>query len=283
MSGLRAILTCVEFSDLLEITLPYNRLHFSDVMIVTSTNDASNVQPIATTNNARMFVTDSFYSDGAIFNKFKALEEGLDAFGRHGWLAILDADVLWPKDLLIGAISKKDDPNNHWLNIVRGYEHDCIGTQLFPGQLLSPFRHMYDPLCYVPETGKVYIPPENQWDKYPIHRNTAEWAGYTQIFHASDPHLGPAPWHEINWTTAGACDSWFQSKWPAHCKVRPPWECLHLGAAGQNWAGRATPYLDGTEHPDSKTRLARVSQLWRDRRTLRDAGRDPYFNEKIQK
>ena len=237
MTPLRAIIVCVDYSDLLAVTLAYNRHHFSEVMIVTTPRDLSTVH-VGLQNNARVHMTGAFYADGAVFNKFKALEEGLDEFGRHGWLCIMDADVLWPKEI------DWDFYPNPYAEYKRGLH------PVFEGYLYTPLRRMCEDLS----TG---IPQEPYWKSYPLHPQQVEWAGYTQIFHAEDHHL-PAnpPWHQTNWRHAGGADSFFQQLWPKHEKLRPPFECLHLGPAGRNWCGRSTPYLDGTIDPLAEQRIS---------------------------
>lgn len=221
---MRAILVSVDYADILSITLPYNRHHFDEVLVVTVPDDPS-IQ-IALQNNCYVLTTNSFYDDGAVFNKWKALEQGLDAFVRHGWICVMDADFLWPKEITLN------------LDI---------------GNLYTPLLRMA-PL-------KLPIPAEIDWHKFPVHRNTTEWAGYSQIFNANDPHLGDPPWHETNWRHAGGADSMFQLKWPLTHKKRPPWEVLHLGECGVNWCGRSSPYLDGTEHPRSRTRFSMLREF----------------------
>jgi hypothetical protein len=79
---MRAAIVSVDFGDLLEITLPYNRHHFTEVMIVTTPADWRS-QEAARNNNAGLYVTDTFYAQGEDFNKWAALEEALDQYGRH--------------------------------------------------------------------------------------------------------------------------------------------------------------------------------------------------------
>lgn len=209
---MRAIIVSVDYGDLLELTLPYNRHHFEDVLIVTHERD-KRTTGVAYANKAQVYFTNAFYEGGANFNKFKALEEGLDVMAREGWLCIMDADVLWPKSL----------PQ----------------TDYEVGKLYTPRRRMFLDVTKP-------IPQEEDWGHYAVHPQCREFAGYTQIFHASDKHLGVAPWHETNWRHAGGADSFFQAKWSEEAKVRPNWECLHLGPAGENWCGRATPLTDGS-------------------------------------
>lgn len=251
---MRAILVSVDYSDLLAITLPCNRHHFSEVTVVTTPTDLK-THEIARQNDCRIYATDVFYRNGAVFGKWQALEEGLDFIGRKDWLTLMDADILWPKIIDLQGILQRG-----WLYTpLRRMWNEWPNSAPVDRPLMA-FQYVGDPL-----TG-TYIPEECEWSKFPIHRNTAEWAGYSQIFHCEDPALGKAPWHQVDWKHAGGADSMFQEKWPAHKKVRPPFECLHLGPAGQNWYGRATPYADGSIPQESDTRLKLIDKIWRGRR-----------------
>lgn len=208
---MRAILVCVEYEDYLSLTLPYNRHHFDEVMVVTTENDLG-THRVAARHGAKIFTTSSFYSNGAYFNKWAALEEGLEAYGRHGLIAIMDADIVWPKNL------------------------PCTEFQM--GNLYTPFRR----ICPV---GRIWrVPEEIKWRNY-RQKKDKDFVGYTQIFHAEDPVLPPPPWHELDWMHAGGGDYGFQNLWPTKNKIRPRWEVLHLGTTSKNWCGRVTQRLDG--------------------------------------
>lgn len=220
---LRAILCCVDYADILALSLPWNRKHFSEVWVITTPDD-SRTREICDQNAAYALVTDLFHESGQDhFNKWRALEHGFDVMGRHGWIVNMDADVFWPSR---------------------------IALDLKPGQLCSPLRRM------APLTPNV--PSEQTWNTWPIHKNINEWAGYTQIFHADDPALGVAPWHETNWIHCGGADSFFQQKWTRDKKVRPDWEVLHMGPSGTNWFGRASEYVDGTLPEDAEEKQRRL-------------------------
>lgn len=234
---MRAILVCVDYADLLAVTLPYNRPHFDEVMVVTACGDTATSELCTKLGGVQVYATDAFYRDGADFNKWLALEEALDVYGRHGWLCVMDADVLWPKSLPSG-----------------------FRESLQVGKLYTPLRRMFTDLSQP-------IPQEPYWRRYPIHRNVAEWAGYSQIFHATDPALGSAPWHETNWRHAGGADSFFQMKWKPADKVRPGFEVLHLGEAGVNWCGRASTYLDGSQPSGADQKRQQVRTYIAGRRT----------------
>lgn len=244
---MRAILVSVDYSDLLSVTLPYNLHHFKSVCVVTSPAD-HNTRDLCDDMRVECYITDAFYRNGATFNKWLALEEGLNWYGRHGWICIMDADVLWPKN---GS--------------------DILQRYLRPGFLYTPLRRMFTDITKP-------LPPENEWNRYPIHRNLQEWAGYSQVFAANDSVLGDPPWHEIDWRHAGGADSFFQAKWPRHRKIRPPFNVLHIGPTGENWMGRSSPLLDGTILEQSEERRAKMAEMWANRKRV---GRGRFEGEKL--
>lgn len=208
---MNAIITCVEFDDYLEITLPWNVGHFGKVLVVTSLKDKKTELLANSFENSCSYATDAFFDDGAPFNKGKALEEGLDILGREGWIMVLDADIVLPEALEPG-------PN---------------GWEL--GKLYSPYRRLCgDPGARGEPWGGFPYGPE-----YDVHPD--EFAGYCQIFHALDPKLVKKPWYPQNHPTAKCCDSEFWWRWPVEKRIRPHFEVLHLGPLRENWEGRRSP------------------------------------------
>lgn len=229
---MRAILVSVDFDDVLSLTLPYNCHHFDEVWVVTAPGKPD--VAVAEQYGARVLETNAFWEQGAAFNKWRALEQGLDAMGRNGWLCLMDADILWPRELKWPSYRS--------------------GEMLVSGYLYTPRRRML-------ETIPKEVPPEAVWVKYPMHPQQREFAGYSQIFHAEDRCLRKPPWHDVNYTSAGTADSFFQAKWPESRKIRPPFEVLHLGEAGRNWMGRVTPRVDGSVPEEAAERRQRLTQM----------------------
>ena len=281
---MRAIMVAVDYTDLLAVTLPYNIHHFEEVWIVTDEKCHKEVVDVAWQMDnphkvgITILATGLFYADGATFNKWRALEWGLDQMGRHGWLCLMDADVLWPKGLRWSENTVETEswkPNVETLQCSVSHPDGTYSCHVFVGgYLYTPLRRMCTDLnqsgfLHMPEGVWKPYPAERLWNRFPVHRNINEWAGYSQIFHADDPVLGPPPWHETNWKHAGGADSFFQMRWPKEKKVRPPFEVLHLGPAGENWYGRATPYLDGSVPTDAAEKREKVRQIWEGRRAAR--------------
>lgn len=210
---MRAFLVSVSYSDLLAITIPHNRHHFKSVTIVTSEEDQKEVSILCRTYDCDVVATNLFYDDRADFNKWKALEWALDLKGRYGVICLMDADILWPKEV-----------------------------ELYPelGKLYTPRRRIIQ-TQYIASHG---VPNEENWKLFPLF-NEKEFAGYSQIFHAEDKVLQETPWHETNWRHAGGADSFFQMKWETNDKIRPDFEVLHIGSPGINWCGRAGELTSG--------------------------------------
>lgn len=191
-----AATVCVDFSFIFKYTLPYNRHHFSKYLVITTPTDTDTIT-LAERHDCIVHTTTAFYDDGALFNKWKALEEGLDVLGREGWMCMLDADIFWPRR---------------------------INQSFLMGNLYTPQRRLArQPL------------PETDWSTLPLHPSK-QFCGYSHIFHVDDPHVPAPPWYQTDWVHAGGADSFFQRLWEPKYKIRPNFEVLHVGNPG-NWAG----------------------------------------------
>ena len=73
---LELVITCVNFSDYLKLTLPYNIQHFDNVVIVTDINDI-NTQILCAELDVSCILTDVFYKDDAVFNKGAGINVGI--------------------------------------------------------------------------------------------------------------------------------------------------------------------------------------------------------------
>lgn len=198
---MRAATVCVDFADVFAETLTYNRHHFDDYLVVTTPEDVATMR-VAKEHGCQVHATYAFYLDGAHFNKYRAIEEGLDAFGRDGWMCILDADIFTPKV---------------WPEF-----------EMSIGRIYGPNRKMFDALP---------VPEESEWDSLPDCRNVNELSGFFHLFHARDPFLPSGHWYQTDWKHAGGADTFFQRRWPAQNRVRLPWSVAHVGEQGKHWCG----------------------------------------------
>ena len=92
---LEAVIVCVNYSDFLAHTLPYNKNHFNKLVVVTDTTDYK-TKNLCDFYNVQCIQTDVFYEDNAIINKGKGINEGLKVLDLDGWVIHLDADIYLP-------------------------------------------------------------------------------------------------------------------------------------------------------------------------------------------
>jgi hypothetical protein len=218
--SVRGIVVCVNYDDLLSITLPRNLRHLRECLVVTSPDDVRTQELVRTTPGARLHVTDAFSRHGATFNKGLALEEGFDVLGREGWILIWDADILLPDRLPLDRLKF--------------------------GSLHGARRRMLeDPARWHPGFNWAEAKPAPD----------AGMIGFFQLFHAADPALeNVRPWYEVTFAHAGGGDAYFIEHWRRRRATMTvfPLEVLHLGPKDSNWFGRATPRLDGGEPVTSR-------------------------------
>lgn len=228
MNQIRGLVVCVNYDDLLLLTLPRNMGHLSSCLVVTHPDD-DKTQQVAKAAGAQLLLTDAFQRNGAKFNKGLAIEEGLTQLGRGGWTLVWDADTLLPAKI-------------------------CWPT-LEPGRLYGAARRML-------ENPKDWH-ADLDWSQLPV-RNTPPFMGYCQLFHMSDKVLQFQPWYPVDWTHAGGCDTHFRNKWPRRHWTPLPFEVLHIGPTHANWAGRSSERRDDVAVPDAavkKQQMQRIRQI----------------------
>lgn len=164
--------------------------------VVTAERDTSTIA-LCSNKGCRIFKTDSFWRDGAHFNKGRAIAEAFDSgiVPTDNWLQLIDADVVPPKD---------------WLEQVR----ECQ-----PGTLYGAKRRQ------VLADGSVEPWPVP--DFVPV--------GFFLLFHGDDPGAKVRPIVDTNWTHAGNYDSTFIKRWERQTVLAL--ELLHHGPRGTNWCG----------------------------------------------
>lgn len=237
----RGIVICVNYDDILRITLPWNLACLSECCVVTSTGDqrtASYVTSLASgyaPGFLKLFQTDAFTRYGAKFNKGLAMEEGLSYFGRHGWMLIWDADTALPRDFVL--------------------------PELRVGNLYGAKRRMIE------QASRETLVCD--WSNLPI-ANDIEFAGFFQLFHADDFVLKQLPWYDPTFVHAGGGDAFFQSLWGIRSKIRLEVECLHIGPRDQNWYGRVSQRLDGEPNEDVLRRKESMVNMKRSNGWIKD-------------
>ena len=247
--SLKAILVCVDYHDILSLTLPDNALHFESVTVVTTPADKKTQEVVSKIPNAQCHLTDTFYAHDCAFNKGAAMEEGFDVMGRDGWIVVLDADIVLP-------------PHMHF---------PALDTQ----QIYGVHRRMLEDVSLYAEGWYHKI---EEWKTLSTMNDTDIAVGFFQLFHASANHLSNRPWYPVEWKHAGGCDSFFERKWSNQNRIRLfDFQVLHLGTPGRNWFGRTTPFLDGTLHEESEKRFLQLADMIENRKK----GLPNYMGERL--
>lgn len=124
-----SITVCVNYSDILAITLQNNVKHFDRTVVITDSKDIKTQDLCQEYPNVDVYITDAFYANGAKFNKGLAMEQGLDYLGRDGWICIWDADIVMPDNLDLSQckIGNLYSPHRRIREDIKGITLESIG------------------------------------------------------------------------------------------------------------------------------------------------------------
>jgi hypothetical protein len=195
-----AIITCVNHSDYLRFTLPFNRWYFDEVYILTSSKDKS-IHHLASIFDCKIFSTEKFYENGT-FNRGSALNHFLEEVSQENqWVFHLDSDIILKKNIEI------NDFNPKYLYSQRR-------------MLIYTVGKLYDFLFSRSNKNEFECPPDSGW-------------GYLQIFNTNFIKNYPC-----NYSGCRDSDSEFRSKFEQIITLEE--DCIHLGPHGQNHFERIT-------------------------------------------
>ncbi len=223
MDGLCGVTLCVDYDDMLALTLRRNMRHLQRCVVVTSHEDDRTAQVVRGVAGVELFRTDAFTRDGASFNRGLAIEEGLTILDHSGWTLSLDADIVLPKrfepwvldpDVIYGTV-RRQLPEG-----VMDLDGDWTCWELVPG-----------PWCI----------------------------GYFQLFHMRAKGLRERPWYPTTSGHAGKSDGEFAAKFKAQELL--PCSVLHIGRPMQDWCGRVSQRLDGVVVPLADQKRQQMNAL----------------------
>jgi hypothetical protein len=122
LNQLTGITVCVDYDDFLEETIKFNKKHFDRYIVATHPRDINTIN-ICKRENVEIYLTESFYKDGAKFNKGLVLSEVLRYGNINGWTVIHDADTVLPLDM-----KSKLDLENMDIQKIYGCDRKFIPT-----------------------------------------------------------------------------------------------------------------------------------------------------------
>lgn len=235
---LEAVCVSVGYADFLAETLPLNKQHFSNMVVVTTVDDVD-TQKICEVNHVKCVQTDAFGIERGEFCKGRGINEGLRVLDLDGWVVHLDADVVLPP--LFGRI---------------------IGMKkLVPSAVYGCDRYMIpDAKSWYQHKRRPKLQHEdNIWlhtDAYPlgtrIVSTDSNYGGYVPIgfFQLWNPHQSGVLRYPTSHTSAGKTDMLFAGQFkPSDRQFLPEIIVYHLQSDpdaenGANWNGRVTPTFE---------------------------------------
>jgi hypothetical protein len=218
---LECVTVCVNYADFLAITLPRNKGHFDDYVVVTTAEDRE-TRELCEAQGVRCVLTERLGHNGARFNKGCALNDGFAALARRDWVVILDADIVLP-------------------NVARE-EIERHATDL---------RVLFSAKRRIAPTMSLWRRHEAQPDRVPLVETHDDRRGFLQLgpgatgyfvlFHAQSPPIsGRWPWCSESFPDASEIDVEFARRWGRY-RDWLPFGVVHLGSIRTNWSGRVTP------------------------------------------
>jgi hypothetical protein len=235
---LEGLIICVNYADFLAHTLPHNKNHFNNLVVVTDTKDIE-TKKICEYHQVKCLQTDIFYEDGNSFNKGAAINYGLSQLEKKEWVMHIDADIYLPP--LTRTILERLPLENHKI-----YGAD---------RLMCPSYESWRDFISQPKDvheGWIFI----HLNAFPIGVRIAEYMnydsgwepiGYLQLWNPKGSNVYNYP------TMHDYCDRTDV----IHCKkfkrkdreLLPEIVVIHLDSEdnkdnmGKNWKGRKTPHF----------------------------------------
>ena len=100
---LDVVIVSVNYNDFLLISLENNLKVFENITVVTSSSDFM-CQMICEKFKVNCIVTDIMYEDGAVFNKGKAINEGIRSITEPDYILLLDADIVVMEEIDVDSL-----------------------------------------------------------------------------------------------------------------------------------------------------------------------------------
>lgn len=98
---LEMITSCVngqfKYSDFLRITLPLNKKHFDNILVVTTLKDIE-TQSVCRENNVDFYCTDEFFANGSKFDCNRAMNAALHKLKYKDWIVSASPDIIYQDD-----------------------------------------------------------------------------------------------------------------------------------------------------------------------------------------
>lgn len=243
---LEAVIICVDYSDFLSNTLPYNKSMFDRMVVVTDKKD-SKTKAVCEFWNVECVQTDDFYLDGPMPNKARGINKGLEKLSKTDWVVQLDADI-WLPPLTRHILQKQKLDKN------------CIyGIDRLMCENYEDWYNFLHINCKPIHEGWVYL----HLDQFKIGTRIVQYhgegympIGYFQLWHPEGSGVKSYPVEKAGYDRTDVVH--LKQFTGDNRRFIPEIVCIHLSsethAAGQNWFGRKTQLFRPKFHKDTKLR-----------------------------
>ena len=231
---LECVTVCVNYSDFLRETLPYNQRHFDRFVVVTTFDDVQ-TRDLCQHLGVECLTTDLMTKSGG-FSKARGIDYGLANLRGDGWVVHLDADI-WLPPQTRHLMSHTDLDKTYIYGIDRT---NCVGYEnwrkFIESEPHSPAHHQHIRDCLI-------IPPP-----FPMGSRISvrHYGGYIPIGFFQLWHQGRSKRrYPIDHGGAERTDVLHSLQWPAsQRKILPELIAVHLESEpsrmGANWNGRTS-------------------------------------------
>ncbi len=231
------LIVCVDFGDFLASTLPCNRPIFDRLTIVTSPEDEC-TKSLAREHDCEL-VTTVRHRKTKLFNKSKAINDGLKVCTEQGWLCLLDADIALLQDFRSEVFSQIFSETEK----VERAEDKIFGL------------HRY--LCWSKKEWEAYLlTGKHEWRVEKFRKRNQLAAGFLQLWCAEHhkeryPEAYPdhPPKRKRGSHSGGYHGDLAFSQQFLRCRHFTHPRVVHLGTRskrGKNWDGRVSPKWQNT-------------------------------------
>ena len=199
------IIVSVDYNDFLALTLE-STANILNVTVVTSPTDFI-CQELCKKFGVNCIITERMYEDGAIFNKGKAINEGIKSLINPEWIILLDADIYLQPDFL----------------------------EAFKKVKLSSYKDLIVCKRIIIDNYDLFLEWKNNKNVGRLER--AKGFGYFQMFNIKNlskaSKIFPEESNDASWS-----DLIFRDRFKSETELDTT--VLHLGQTCQNWQGRKT-------------------------------------------
>lgn len=251
---LQALTVSVNYSDFLIHTLQENHFLFDKWIIVTSPSDRDTQKLCKLYSNVVCISTNLFYANGARFNKYAGINEGLKYIDDDAWVLFIDSDICLHKETR--RVLENIPLNN---NCIYGIDRlNCVGEE----QWFS-FKKRRDLVVDNWLLTNAFMTWGSRLVHYYGYENgNGKFAGWNPLGYFQLCHRSSFSSYPMKEDGADHCDLLFARQYTRENRVHiPELMAIHLESKfihkGVNWYGRISiPF-------NSKDKSPSLSYLWK--------------------